>query len=246
MRIALIDDDPQDRDWLHADVRAWLADRHLVGEVCDYASRNDFLSAWQPRAYSLMLFDCILDENDPSAPTGIDLARQVRGAGDSTPIVFITSSRDFAIDGYSVHAAGYLVKPFTREDLARVLDDISLPSALVRVGTTQTNIPVADVVWCRAHGHSVDVHARHGSRELRTSLRELRDTLASHGNFLSPARGYLANLAHVKGMEGADFVMADGARVPISRDAVAAMRAAWTDYLFEQARSGGDGHGTRI
>ena len=47
-------------------------------------------------------------------------------------------------------------------------------------------------------------------------------------------------------IEGADFVMGDGTRVPISRDAVAAMRTAWTDYLFDQARNGGGGHGARI
>ena len=205
-----------------------------------------FFAAWQPRSYSLLLLDCILDEGDPSASTGIDLARQVRDAGDSTPIVLITTSRDFAIDGYSVHAVGYLVKPTTQEELGRVLDDISLPAALVRIGATQTDIPVADVVWCRARGHRVEVHTRRGARELRTSLRELQDALVAHGHFLSPARGYLVNLAYIAGLEGADFVMGDGTRVPISRDAVAAMRTAWTDYLFDQARNGGGGHGARI
>lgn len=246
MRIAIVDDKPQDCEQIALHARTWMDARHLAGEVYPFTSREDFLAAWQPRAFALILLDCILDEDDHDAPTGIDLAQQIRRKGDSTPIVLITTSRDFAIDGYAVHAAGYLVKPTTQEGLASVLDGISLPATLVRIGPTDIDIPVSDVVWCRSRGHSVELHTRSGTREVRTSLRELQDTLTAHGHFLSPARGLLVNLAYVTGLEGADYVMANGTRVPISRDSVAAMRAAWTDYLFERARNGGGGYGAGV
>ena len=42
MRIAVIDDNTQAREQLCAYARTWLDDRHLVGEVCPFASADDF------------------------------------------------------------------------------------------------------------------------------------------------------------------------------------------------------------
>ena len=44
---------------------------------------------------------------------GIECARQLRAQGRDLPIVFITSMTEYALDGYAVHAFGFLPKPVT-------------------------------------------------------------------------------------------------------------------------------------
>lgn len=42
---------------------------------------------------------------------GMEAAHALRRAQPSCAIIFVTSSRDFSIEGYRVHAAGYVLKP---------------------------------------------------------------------------------------------------------------------------------------
>lgn len=51
---------------------------------------------------------------------GMETARRIRGLECKVPIVFLTSSRDFAVESYEVHASGYLLKPFEKEKLLHV------------------------------------------------------------------------------------------------------------------------------
>ncbi|HAB93378.1 MAG TPA: histidine kinase [Lachnospiraceae bacterium] len=52
---------------------------------------------------------------------GIDLARKIREMQPDVRIIFVTSHDSYALDAFSVHATGYLLKPVFSEDLAREL-----------------------------------------------------------------------------------------------------------------------------
>lgn len=65
--------------------------------------------------------------------TGLDVARALRAAGVSCPVIFETASVDYAVDGYEV-ASGYLVKPFDYERLAATIDRlVDVQPAMVEI-----------------------------------------------------------------------------------------------------------------
>ena len=56
---------------------------------------------------------------------GTKVAREIRSkSGDTTDIVFLTTSSDFAVEAFELHANDYLTKPFTKERLTDTLDRI--------------------------------------------------------------------------------------------------------------------------
>ena len=59
----------------------------------------------------------ILDINMPGID-GITLAARIRENDPHTAVLFLTAYRDYAFDAYSVHPAGYLLKPVSLEKLA--------------------------------------------------------------------------------------------------------------------------------
>ena len=154
MRIAIVEDDKNECLQLMEAVGSWINARSLVGSIQAFSSAEDFISAWVPNTFSLVLMDCILS-SDEEAPTGLDVVRDIRKKGDDTPVVFVTCSPDFAIEGYTVHAAGYLLKPVSGTALNEVLDSIALPEVLVRIGK------------CRAGGPRQIRRVRQGSGPLR-------------------------------------------------------------------------------
>ena len=54
---------------------------------------------------------------------GMDTARELRNDNQIVPIIFLTSSREFAVDSYEVKAFHYLIKPVDDVKLFRTLDD---------------------------------------------------------------------------------------------------------------------------
>jgi DNA-binding response OmpR family regulator len=103
MRVLLVEDDPR----MRALVQRGLAEQ---GHAVDVAGASaQALTLARQSTYDVMVFDVMLP-----GPSGIDLARSLRNAGNSTPILMLTA-RDAAADivaGLDAGADDYLTKPF--------------------------------------------------------------------------------------------------------------------------------------
>ena len=53
--------------------------------------------------------------------SGIDMLQRIPKKYHPRYIIFITTSRDFAIEAFQMNAVHYLVKPFTKEDVFTAL-----------------------------------------------------------------------------------------------------------------------------
>jgi DNA-binding LytR/AlgR family response regulator len=69
-------------------------------------------------------FDIYLLDVYMSGMLGTDVARELRHAGDNGEIIFLTTSRDHAIDAFEVDAAQYLTKPYTENIFFAALDKV--------------------------------------------------------------------------------------------------------------------------
>ena len=66
--------------------------------------------------FALLLIDVLLPGLD-----GMELARVLRGQNEQVSIVFVSSNRELALQGYEVSAARYLAKPLDPEKLKEAI-----------------------------------------------------------------------------------------------------------------------------
>lgn len=59
--------------------------------------------------------------------TGIELAERLLKVNPKMNIIFVTAFDDFARDAYSLHASGYITKPFMLEDVEDELEHLRFP-----------------------------------------------------------------------------------------------------------------------
>ena len=71
----------------------------------------------QKELADIYILDMLMKEK-----TGIDIGSQLRKISNKNVILYITSSDDFALDAYRVHAARYLLKPVREEDFFEAMD----------------------------------------------------------------------------------------------------------------------------
>ena len=113
-RIAVCDDSEQDRRDIY-NIAAEAFDRlNITAELVLFDGAGALLDALSQESaqYDLFLLDVLMDEKN-----GIELAELLRQRGNRSHIIFVSVSKDYAIDGYKVSADDYLLKPLTVESL---------------------------------------------------------------------------------------------------------------------------------
>ena len=98
------------------------------------ASAKVAISAAQEQVFDVAFLDIEL-----GAVNGIQLAKQLKDIQPDISIIFVTSYSQYAVDAFSVHATGYLLKPVQTEQIRRELTFLyPAPMANPKQVTVQT------------------------------------------------------------------------------------------------------------
>lgn len=158
MRIAIVEDTPSDYQALRSCLDRYLHAHELDAQVEGFQTADSFFERFSAGLFGLIFCDCYLDEaglvRDESALNGLEVASRVRETDDAARIIFVTSSRDFAVESYEVRASGYLMKPAQYDDLARVLDRLGLGACKARmIELGGESLDASRLRWARVANH---------------------------------------------------------------------------------------------
>lgn len=112
MRVLLVDDEVE----LAEPLQRLLTNQGYVVDIAHDGDRG--LTLAQTGGYDLLILDWLMPKR-----SGVEICRELRQKGDSTPVLFLTAkdTLDDRVEGLDCGADDYLVKPFElRELLARV------------------------------------------------------------------------------------------------------------------------------
>jgi len=226
MRIAIVEDRREDLERLAALLAEDARGRGWAYTLEAFASGEAFLAAAGP--FDLVFLDVVMEGVD-----GLEAARRYRARGGRALVVFVTVEADFAIEGYEVDAAAFLVKPAKAEQLHRTLDRLSrrLRGDTLAALAPGMEVPAGTVLYATVADHYLKVYVAGGMLSPNLSMEELRARLPEDGRFLECSRSVLVNLDHVSKVEAKAVTMDDGTRLPVSRrrrqalvDAIAARK----------------------
>ena len=219
MRVAICDDDVAFLDEAASVVRAWGECRRASVEVVCCASGMELLTRCRETRQDLVLLDIVMP-----GVSGMDVARELRARDEAVRIAFLTSSPEYAVDSYEVHASEYLLKPVSRERLERLLVECErsreeeAPSVVAKTAFGYQRVFLADVECAEARNKRVLFWLRDGSRvEATEPLKAYERRLTTSCSFFKCHRSYLVNLANVERFSATDAVMRSGRIVPVAR-----------------------------
>ncbi len=241
MKIAVIDDRFDDAFIIIKQLQKYFKENHanLACQIFPFQKEDIFWEQFVPKAYDLIFIDYYLGTS-----TGLEIARQIRKADSSVILIFVTTTRDFAIDCYKVKASGYLVKPLVYDELFAIMSLIDYKrlkeQQFIEIinGHEKLKILLQDIIYCDMEGHYAQIHTNSaGIQKSRVSFSYLAEMLTPYPEFLLCYRGCIINLNHIDKATDLTFLMTNGERIPFRKKEKAEILKIYSDYLFDKARS---------
>ena len=197
IKVAIVDDDEKTAVHLQTLLNDFAKINKLAISAKIYMNGMDFLGDRQK--YDIVLMDIMMPIFN-----GVEVSHMLRKFDESTQIIFITSMVQYAIDGYEVNAAGFLVKPVSYNDLATVLNKTlaqieknSSDNIVVKTYTSLIAIQVSSLLYVEVRAHELVYHTAKGEIKTKGTLKELEQRLQGKG-FARCDSCYLINLKHVR------------------------------------------------
>ena len=210
IKLAIIEDNAEDYKHLNALVTRYSKASGVEIDEKHFENALNFLDAKEK-------FDIILLDIMMPGYNGMEMAQRLRKFDEDTEIIFVTTMGQYAIDGYSVNATGFLLKPASYERLKGVLDKTirrvkGKTSAIITVKTYTEliSIDVSTVEYIEVKGHYIVFHTQKGDIETKGTLKELTEKLEKY-SFIRANNYAIVNARHIRAIRDNTVVLSSGA-----------------------------------
>ena len=231
IRVAICDDDKQER----AKLLEVLQEVYPAMEVECFDKGQELLRAAKERpAFNIVFLDIYMpDEN------GVDIAKEIQSISPQTGIVFVTSSREFAVEAFSLRALHYIVKPIVAKDVKEAFNRLmrmrQKQETIIKVIVGRETKKLRQNQICRIQSvnHKTEILLKtNETLSVWVPLSELEGKLDD--NFLKIQRGTIVNMAYIKQMSIKECILKDGTHVLLSRKERMKIKETYDDFIFSQ------------
>lgn len=174
--------------------------------------------------------------------SGIDIAKEIRTFDKTTPILFFTSSPEFALESYSVKAINYILKPISKEKLFFTFDELfeqiksekDEDAIIVKSNEGIQKILISNLVFAEVIGRSILYHLRSGKViECIEAFSSVCNNLMRYGCFIKPHRSYLVNMQYVDIIDNHQIILQTLSSVPVAQGKAKQIKKQYLNYQME-------------
>ena len=189
-------------------------------------------------------FDIVLLDICMPGMLGIEVAKDINKAKRKTEIIFLTTSKEFALEAFSLGAAHYLVKPFTQEQFEEAMERAlfryhkanSSKILLKLIGGGIRVIDLTEIIYIESASHVQTVQLIDGDAiRVRQSLSQLLEILEkiAPGQFVSPYKGYIVNQKEIRTIKSNGIAMCDDREIPLVKREYKQFQQRYFNYIFQ-------------
>lgn len=238
LQIAICDDNIDELSNMVQLIDLYRTSRHLNCEHAVFPNGFELISALEKgKRFDIYCLDIMMP-----GFTGIDAAKEIRTFDKTAPILFFTSSPEFALESYSVKAINYVLKPISKEKLFFTFDELleqikakeEEDAVIVKSNEGIQKILISNLAFAEVIGRNVLYHLRSGKVvECTEPFSSVCDSLLKYGCFIKPHRSYLVNMQYVDTIENHQITLQTLSSVPIAQGKAKEMKQQYLNYQME-------------
>ena len=179
---------------------------------------------------------------DMPGMNGLEIAKQMRCRNSQVFIIFVSSYPQYMRDSFEVQPFHFIEKPLYYENLSHVCDLLlkrisNMNSAIISLHTYEGKSfhNLNDLILIEAvKGTKKDLYFRFSNNETvicQGTITDWENRLKDQG-LISPCRGILINLRHLRAMKDTSLIMSDGSTIYASRRRIKHVQERFTDHVI--------------
>lgn len=167
--------------------------------------------------FDLILMDILMPQLN-----GMECARRLRKRDENVLICFVTNMAQYAIQGYEVGAADFIIKPVSYEEFSMKLDRLlrilrrqASATVLINNRNAMIKVDIRDLFFVEVYNHSLVYHTGSGDYEAYGKLSSLEED-PRFSRFIRVTPSHLVNCSQISSVLD-DCLIVNGIQIPISR-----------------------------
>ena len=235
LRLAICDDEKEFQAAAERMLKQYMEEKSVPFEADTFGGASELVDTIE----NGMVYDIYLLDIYMPGMTGMSVATELRSRGVKSPIIFLTSSADHALEAFGVDATHYLLKPYSLENyyvaMDKAMQSISAhrdDSLVLKVDNEYRNISVSQIICCEAEDKYQRIYLEDGKKLLvRISGTELYKQLSEFECFYHCGRAHIVNLNYISRATSDGVVFKNGVQLSLPRTVLAGLRKAFFDYF---------------
>lgn len=232
IKIAIVEDDKNDSQTLQNYIKRFEQEYNVMFQISIFSDGLDIVSDYSGD------FDIILLDIQMKHLDGMKTAQSIRRFDEDVIFIFITSTVEFAIQGYLVDALGYLLKPvpylpfsqLIQKAIKRIEHKQKKSYLTIEVDSNFFKLSLEQIYYMESQRHSIHIHSERGEFTTAGPLKKMEETL-HHKGFSKCHNAYLVNLHHVTRISSNHVLLSNQLELPLSRTKKKTFMNDLTDYL---------------
>lgn len=244
MRIAICDDQLEFLEELKVYLQKYEVERQLGINVTTFRLGEDLLEFYyENQDIDLIILDILMESMD-----GIQVAKKLREYGTHTKIAFLTSTSQYAIQGYLVNACRYWMKPMSYTEFSQEMDlicnhiqDERKFFFCEKSGTCTRKIYYSDVVYIETCKRKTIIHTIN-DKIISTHSMKTYEKILNNRDFYRCHAAYMVNMTYIREINGFEIILKNHEHIYVSKNNKKNFTKAFTEYvgrIVEDNKSGG-------
>lgn len=195
-----------------------------IGEEVDimtftsYAQMKEYILSGGDKADFVML-----DIEMPEI-SGLELGEIISEKNVGIKIIYVTSHEEYSLKAYDTFPYSYLIKPITKEKLKEVFlrainEAVQKTKHQLLIKSEQQSIilDIDEILYLEKEQNYIRIVMKNREFKTYSTIKEMEEKLKAYKEIIKCHQSYLVNLNHIWQWCGDEFIMENGARIPISR-----------------------------
>lgn len=235
MRIAICDDNKKELAEIASYINQYKSEKGLSFSTHIFTNPTELLVSMVEDTYDILFLDMLMP-----GINGIETAKEIRGYNKNLPIVFITSTEEYAAKSYGVKAFSYLLKPIeTGSEIFTVLDEILqkndalLKSIYIKTTEGVASLLFSEIVYIEVVRKKLYFHTADGGvKKSISTLQAIEQEFLKYPQFIKISRSHIINSFKMKELKKDSFITDTGNVIPIAASSYKEVKSAFEKNIF--------------
>jgi len=209
LKIAIVDDEEECLDSLKKNLVDIFDEINVPNQISTFKNGLNFIQSLK-NSYDIIFLDIEMDHVN-----GIELAKKIREVDENVMIIFQTKMGKYAVQGYSVNAFDYILKPIDFNNLK-----LKMHRALLKLRkkegntiTINTNngtvfLNIDSIHYIEVMSHLLVFHTEKGDFSCYGKMNDIEEKIKAK-NFVRISRSFIINSDYVTSTKGNSVFVLD-------------------------------------